>query len=99
MAEMARLESVCTLTGYRGFESLSLRKQIKARRKVGFFHLVKRQKFTFASFVEMKKASRSDEAFICLLTSPSGMTSAASNPSAVGFTFVSFSESEKSITQ
>ena len=27
MAEMARLESVCTLTGYRGFESLSLRKK------------------------------------------------------------------------
>ena len=25
MAEGARLESVCTLTGYRGFESLSLR--------------------------------------------------------------------------
>jgi len=61
VAEMARLESVCTLTGYRGFESLSLRKQIKARRKAGFFHLKKRQKFTFESFIEMEKVSRSDK--------------------------------------
>ena len=40
MAEGARLESVYTLTAYRGFESRSLR-QIKEPSQDGFFMLVR----------------------------------------------------------
>ena len=60
MVEGARLESVYTSKGYRGFESLSLRKEMIPRHRRGFLFLSICRALRLEQIVKIKISERSE---------------------------------------